>query len=54
MDGNEDLGDEGRFSHYSESVGSRVAAAATGRTGLADGAGRFAGTFELVVSDRFC
>jgi hypothetical protein len=51
MDGNEDVGDEGRFSHCGESVGSRIAAAAAGRTGLADGAGRFAGTFELQVSD---
>lgn len=54
MDGNEDVGDEGRFSHCGDSVGSRVAAAtAGGGTELADGAGRFAGAFELVVPGWF-
>jgi hypothetical protein len=54
MDGNEDVGDEGRFSHCGESVGSRVAATAAGGTGLADGAGRFSGMLEFVVPGRFC
>jgi hypothetical protein len=56
MDGNEDVGDEGRFSHCGESVrvGSRVAVTAAGGTGLVDGAGRFAGTFELVRLSLWC
>ena len=33
MDGNEDLGDNGRFSHCGESGESRIAAAAGGGTG---------------------
>ena len=53
MDGNEDLGGQGQVSHCGESGGSRVAAAAGGETGLPNGAGLFAGTFELVVSNRF-
>jgi hypothetical protein len=52
MDGKEDVGEEGRFSHCGESVGSPVAAAVAG---LADGAPeRLAGTFELVVPGWFC
>ena len=55
MDGNDDVGDEGRFSHWGDSVGSRVAAAAAGGgPEFADGAGRFAGAFELVVPGWFC
>lgn len=50
MDGNEDVGDEGRFSHCGESVGSPVAAVAA----LADGAGRLAGAPELVDPGWFC
>jgi hypothetical protein len=54
MDGNEDVGDEGTFSHCGDSVGSRAAAVTAGGTGLADCTGRFAGGFELAVRDWFC
>jgi len=50
MDGNEDVGDEGRFSHCGESVGSPPVAAVAA---LADGAERLAGAFELVVPGWF-
>jgi hypothetical protein len=49
MEGNEDVGDESRFYHCSESVRSCVAATASSGTGPADGTGRFAGRLELVV-----
>ena len=43
MDGNEDVGDEGRFSYWGDPVGSRVVAVTTaGGPGLVDGAGCFA------------
>jgi hypothetical protein len=53
MDGNEDVGDEGTFSHCGESVGSLVVAPGCGPE-PADGAERCARAFELVVIGGGC
>lgn len=47
INGNEDVGNEGRFSYCGASIGSRITAAAASRTRLADGTGHFVGVFEV-------
>ena len=47
MDGNEDVGDEGTFSHCGESLGSLLVAPGCGGPEPADGAERCARAFEL-------